>query len=351
MSANAGSVDIDEAEPDLLDLGDGIAADYQVIEGGRLRLTFYANADTADMTEITVVETDPDFYDRPENERGRVKNRLLDAVNEHCDGVSDELVLGGYEKLCRTFAEADVEDDADMRSPIVNQLLRETDRVEMHAGDDSATITVSLSRADGPSLSIDFDSAEWTSNDCGAKIREQYHIKHRELIEIEPEEWQTLRDIWNDQIERVVRDEGTEDDETAHELIRRLSTRIKVTEDYDEIHNDPKIALYDRNNDNRNDTEIDEQHGDVDVLWVQTAVISEVLDDLPGSTPPKNALARRLINDDTLLRGRKGFGKDKLPVWAFDPEPFGGRALVGDGDESDDDSEDDGDGADREVSL
>lgn len=279
-----------------------------------------------------------------------MKNLLLKAIDEHCSDVSEQIVLGGYEELCRTFAEADVEDDEDMRSPIVNQLLRETDRVEMHASDDSATISVSLSRAGGPGLSIDFESSEWTSNDCGAKIREQYHVAHQELIDIEPEEWQMLRDIWNDQIERVVRDEGTEDDETAHELVRRLASRIKVTENYDEIRNDPKIALYDRNNDDREDSEIAERHGDTDVLWVQITTVSEVLDDLPGETPAKNALARRLIGENTLLRGRKTFGEDRLPVWAFDPEPFGGRALVGEEDD-DGESEDEDEGDDREVSV
>lgn len=337
------------SDPDLSRLGDGIAVDYQAIGGGRLRLTFYAGADSADLREICTEETVPDFYDRPENERGRVKNRLLDAIDEHCDDVSKEVVRGGYEELCREFEEADVVEDEDLRSPIVNQLLRETECVEMHASDENATITVQLSRVGGPSLSIDFDEVDWTSSDCGDKIRQQYYVAHQELIDVAPEEWETLRDVWNDQIERVVRDEGSEDDETAHELIRRLSNRIKVTEEYDELQNDPKIALYDRENNDRADSEIQEEHGDVDVLWVQAAAISEVLEEIPEATPDdKPNLARRLISNDTLLRGQKTFGKKRLPVWAFDAEWFGGRTLVG-GDVTDDgENEDDGD---REVSV
>lgn len=64
VDVDAGSIDGTPAR--LEALGDGIGADYEVIEGGRLRLTFYADADTADPTEIGVVGTDPDFYDRPD---------------------------------------------------------------------------------------------------------------------------------------------------------------------------------------------------------------------------------------------------------------------------------------------
>lgn len=344
MSADVEPGDGSEPGDDLFPIGDGIAADYQAISGGRLRLTFYAGVDTGDRYNICTVETDPDFYAKTENERGRVKNRLLDAIDEHCTDISKEVVRGGYEELCRSFEEVDVADDKDLRSPITNKLLRETDSVEMHAGEESATITVHLSRLDGPSLSIDFDEVEWTSPDCGDKIRQQYYVAHQDLIDVSADEWETLRDIWNDQIERVVRDEGTDDDETAHELIRRLSSRVRVTEDYDEIRNDPKIALYDRNNDDRDDSEIQAEHGDVDVFWVQMAVINEVLDEIPEASPKnKGNLARRLISNDTLLRGRKTFGKDDLPVWAFDPESFGGRSLVDDDEDQDD--------ADREVSL
>lgn len=145
MSTAGSNSDGAGSDPDLSRLGDGIAVDYQAIGGGRLRLTFYAGADSANLRAICPEETVPDFYDRPENERGRVKNRLLDAIDEHCDDVSKEVVRGGYEELCREFEEADVVEDEDLRSPIVNQLLRETDCVEMHASDENATITVQLS--------------------------------------------------------------------------------------------------------------------------------------------------------------------------------------------------------------
>lgn len=348
MSADVGTGADDQAEPELIPLGDGVRADYQAVEGGRLRLTFYAKAGGDDLRKICTEETDPDFYAKHDNERGRVKNRLLDAVDEHCDDdVSKETVRNGYSRLCQTFEEADVVDDEDLRSPIVNQLLRETESVEMHAADDSAPITVRLGRP-GTDLSIDFNEVEWTSSDCGDKIRQQYYVAHRELIDVTGDEWETLRDIWNDQIERVVRDEGRETDDTTYSLIRRLRNRIKVTEEYDELRNDPKVALYDRNNEDRGDADIAETHGNVDVLWVQTAAISDVLDDMPGTSADsdtKATLARRLLDDDTLLRGRKTFGRDRLPVWAFDPERFGGRSLIGDGDE------DEGDDGDRGVSV
>lgn len=265
----------------LFRLGDGVAVEYQAIEGGRIRFTFYA--DTADMREIGSKDVSPDFYAKPENERGEVKNAILEAVDEHCgDGVSKVVVRGGYEQLCREFENADVVDDEDLRSPIVNRLLAETETVEVHTGDESARFTVELVRDDGATATFTFDQSEWASSDCGAKIREQYLVAHTELIEVTPEEWQTLRDVWNGRIDRTIRDETGEIDEVAHDLVRRLKQRITATEDYEKLRNDTKIALYDPENATRTDQQIREQHGEVDVLWMQASAINEVLEDIPA---------------------------------------------------------------------
>ena len=344
----------DAADPsNRFRLGEGIAVEYAGTEGGKIRLTFYAGADTNDMSQIYTEIVSPDFYARHQNERGKVKNRLVKAAP---DDVPEDVVRGEFEQLCRRFEEADVVADEDLRSPIVNQLLDETQSVEVHAGDEDATITVQLSRDDGRGLTLSFDASEWVSNDPTAKIREQYYVAYRELIEVTPEEWETLREAWDDRVERVVRDESSDDDETIHALIRELKKRMKVIEEYDKIRNDTKNVLYDRNNNDRADSQIQERHDEVDVLWVQSSVITELLDEMPGTSPDdKGTLASEMIRDGTLLRSRRQFGTDKLSMWAFDAEVFGGRILVGesedDADDADDGDESDESDDDREVSI
>ena len=341
-------------ESGLSRLGEGIAVEYSATDGGQLRLTFYADADTADMRQIATHEASADFYDRPENERGQVKNVLMEAIDEHCgDDVSKPIVRAGYEELCQQFQEQAVIDDEDRWSPIVRRLYDETDSVTMYASGDRGTITVRLSNDDGHGPVLEFDQTEWIGMGGGEKIREQYLVSHAELIEVTPGEWETLRDIWHDEIERFVSEETDGDDEIAHEVVRRLSQRINVVEDYDQLRNDTKNALYDRENAERDDAEIQSEHGAVDVLWVQASAITEILDEIPGRSADegaKSALARHMIERGTLLRGRKTFGRDRLPVWAFDPEPFGGRDLLG-ADGEDEDAENDDGTRDGEVSL
>ena len=335
----------DAADPsNRFRLGDGIAVEYAGQAGGQIRLTFCAGADTNDMREICTQDVEPDFY-AARTPRGEVKNRLLEAIP---DDVSEDVVKGGFEQLCRLFEEADVVEDEDLRSPIVNQILDETQSVEVHAGDDSAQFIVTLSRGGSPTT-LAFDQSQWASDDCGSLVREKYLVAFNELIEVSGEEWQTLRDVWHEKPDRYVRDESSDDDETIHALIRRLKNRMSVIEEYDKLRNDPKNVLYDRDNDDRADSQIQENHGDVDVLWVQSSVITELLDEMPGAAPAdKGNLASEMIRDGTLLRSRRQFGGDKLSAWAFDAEVFGGRILVGEDDEDDESDESDDD---RKVSI
>lgn len=335
----------DTDEPRRFRLGDGIVVEYQGIEGGRIRLTFYAGAHTNDMRAICTHDVEPDFY-AARTPRGEVRNDLLRSIP---DGVSEDVVRGGFEELCRDFEELDVVEDEDLRSPTVNQLLDETEAVEVHAGDDSARFIVTLSRGCS-TTTLEFDQSQWASDDCGSSVREQYLVAFNELIEVSEEEWRTLRDVWHEKPDRIVRDESSDDDETIHALIRRLKNRMNVIEEYDKLRNDTKNALYDRDNSlNGGDSTIQEEHGDADVLWIQPAVITELLEEIPGATPEnKSNLASSMIRDGTLLRSRRQFGNDNYPAWAFDAEKFGGRILVGEGDEDDGNDESDDD---REVSI
>lgn len=335
----------DAAEPsNRFRLGDGIAVEYAGKEGGQIRLTFYAGADTNDMRAICTQDVEPDFY-AARTPRGEVRNELLRAIP---DDVSEDVVRGGFEELCRVFEELDVVEDEDLRSPIVNQILDETQSVEVHAGDDSAQFIVTLSRGGSPTT-LAFDQSQWASDDCGGLVREKYLVAFNELIEVSGEEWKTLRDVWHEQPDRIVRDESSDADETIYDLIRRLKNRVNVIEEYDKLRNDPKNALYDRDNSlNGGDSKIQEKYGDADVLWVQPAVITELLEEIPGASPDnKSNLASTMIRGGTLLRSRRQFGNDNYPAWAFDAEKFGGRILVGEGDENGESDEDD----DREVSI
>ena len=335
----------DGSEPGRFRLGDGIVVEYQAIKGGQIRLTFSAGGGTNDMREICTQDVEPDFY-AERTPRGTVRNELLRSVP---DDVSENVVKGGFDQLCRIFEEADVVEDEDLRSPTVNQLLGETEAVEVHAGDDSAQFIVTLSRG-GSTTTLEFDQSQWASDDCGSSVREQYLVAFNELIEVSEEEWRTLRDVWHEQPDRIVRDESSDDDETIHDLIRRLKNRVSVIEEYGKLRNDTKNALYDRDNSlNGGDSTIQEEYGDADVLWIQPAVITELLDEIPGASPEnKSNLASTMIRDGTLLRSRRQFGNDNHPAWAFDAEQFGGRVLLGEGDEDD---ESDGEDDDREVSI
>ena len=326
------------------DLGEGIHVEHLGAEGDEIHLSFFGDRD-GKVAELVERRVPSGFYaDRTAG--GELRNRVLEAVEaEYGDDVNTTIVSGGIERMYDVYR-TEIVTDEDLQSDAANQLRNETERVVVHAGDGESTATVRFNH-NGHSFEIDFGEAEWMSADCSTKIRNRYWGETGERIEISPEEWEILRDEWDDSVVARVVNEVTHEAEIATELIRLLETWIEPTEDTGRLHADPKNARYDRDNDAHPDAQIRENHDDVDVLWIQTAVINEALNDIPGAKPDracKVPLAQHLQENGVILRGSKTITGQRIPVWAFDAEVFGGRELLG--------NDGDGDGGDdREVSL
>lgn len=330
----------------MIPLTQTIAASYCGQNGG-IKLDFHhCRPEYTDGYNDIWGKTVPfNFYD-DRTQRGELKNSLVDQVKNWVgDEVSKAELIAGFDRMCSLFE--DVISDEELRPPMANKLIDETERVIVHIGDEEAQYVIKLETDDGTNVKLKFDNKQWVSDDAAKSLNEQYNIRTQKILGVGKNIWKFVRNAWNERIDHKIENETGESDVIAHELIRLLNARVNVVEDADDLWADPMNALYDADNANRPDTVIWDNHGEVDVLWVQAAAIDEALTDIPGAKPDrscKSPLAALLAEEGTLLRGSKQVGPRgrRVSAWAFDAEVFGGRELIGEGDD---------DGNDQVVGL
>lgn len=300
-----------------IDLIAGVEARFEPTDEGNV--TIEAVETTDGESVIYNAEQSMDFY-RSDQKVGTVANRIKAGCS---DGIDGEAVAGEFRSLCSTLSANHEDVQAAWQPPIVTELLNQTQRVEVFGGDPT-TFTVAMKR-NGSEHELEFTTGEFMAPNP-APFRDKYGAVFYEKIDIEPEVWEELVDEWLEMKEVVDSERYTEAEATADEVAETLADRLTPVSDRAVLANGTMSAWYDEDNSKRDRDVTDAVNGeDVDVLWVRTAAVREVLPDIGKSREYLQTLSPTLRKTGKTYTTSKPIdaGGSQHRCFAFDPETLG----------------------------
>ncbi len=286
--------------------------------------------------------------------KGEIGNKLADNTSFAKATVKEELEI-----VWTDLTEHADEYENDLVSPTVDQLVENTQAVEVYGGE-SREIHVYVKAqpygtyADGRVTDggasvrkLVFENSEWVKSDGDTQtppIVEKYSNAFYEVLDISWQEWrEDIRPVWEDQQEIMTDDQLSTADRIAMSVVRALRHRLDVHADRSKILNDAWNGWYDPNS----------PHGEV--IWVPGDTLDEALDKHDKGTEYRSALSRALKGEGYTLGSRKQttIQGDPVELYPFLPETVGIEDadvdVIGlNEDDEDDDSHDGDDGDDSD---
>jgi hypothetical protein len=267
--------------------------------------------------------------------RGQFLNTVKRALTAQ-SGVDAGAVREELRQWCADMhevaqGEAADRDATELLPPEIQQILDGTQYpVEIHGGE-TTTWKVELDYA-GYSRELEFTASEMVSAGPGA-LEEKIANKHYELIEIGDEDWQQIRERWQENSEVVNVVETTAADAIASRVLDKLSSAVKPVADRENMRNDPAASWYDANN----GTGYDDAPASADILWVQDRFLVDQIEAAGKKLDYKPQLIKRLIDGGEVYGGNKrvkwGFAR-KEKFYPFNPDAVGvTEEAAGAGDE------------------
>jgi len=215
--------------------------------------------------------------------------------------------------------------------PEIQQILDGTQYpVEIHGGE-TTTWHVELDFA-GYERELEFTASEMVNAGAGA-LEEKIANKHYELIEIGDEDWEQIRERWQENSEVVNVVETTAEDAIASRVLDKLASAVKPVAEREFMRNDPAASWYDANN----GTGYDDAPASADILWVQDRFLVDQIEAAGKKLDYKPQLIKRLIDGGEVYGGNKrvkwGFAR-KEKFYPFNPDAVGvTEEAAGAGDE------------------
>lgn len=190
--------------------------------------------------------------------------------------------------------------------------------VEVYAGD-PATWHVTITYA-GRRGEIEFTPGEMVSSGSGA-LEEKIANKFFEIVEIDPDDWEIIRDRWNQN--KVVIDVGNLNpgDVIAERTLGYLKHAVIPVGDKDLLRNDPQAAWYDAGN----SAGYDGVDPDTDILWIQGECLGDQYESAGKKVETLGQLAKDLIRRGDMYGPsvRRRWGGERRKFYPFDPERVG----------------------------
>ncbi len=285
--------------------------------------------------------------------KGEIGNKLADNTSFAKSTVKEEL-----ETVWTDLTENADEYESNLISPSINQLIENTQTVEVHGGEKTERHVyvkaqpfgeyVGTYQPDGGESvrKLVFDNEEWVKSDGDTQtppIVAKYSNAFYETLEITWQEWrEDIRPRWKEIQEIVSDDQMSTADRIAMSVVRSLRHRLDSHADRSKILNDAWNGWY----------EPDSPHGEV--VWVPGDTLDEALDKHDKGTEYRSALSRSLKAEGYTLGSRRQttIQGDPVELYPFIPESVGIEdtdvdviGLSGDDDDGDGDEAagDDGD--------
>lgn len=330
-------------------LDDRVTMDVIPREEGDLRVRFRDDDDDVLWSS---------FFERgfwtSRTKKGEIGNKLASNTSFAKKTVKEEL-----ESVWTDLTENAEEYESSLTSPSVEELIRNTQAVEVHGGEETERHVyvkaqpfgeyVGPEKPDGGASvrKLVFSNEEWVKSDGDTQtppIVSKYSNAFYETLEITWQEWrEDIRPRWKEIQEIISDDQMSTADRIAMSVVRSLRHRLDVHADREKILNDAWNGWF----------ETDSAHGAV--VWVPGDTLDEALDKHDKGTEYRSALSRALKAEGYTLGSRRQttIQGDPVELYPFLPETVGIEDtevdVIGLGDDDDDDgNSDEGDGDDQD---
>jgi hypothetical protein len=297
------------------ELADGyVTLEYEPIGGGQMRIAAYANGDVLESGEYSTKIFGSATL------RGQFLNSVESSLEDR-SGVDAETIRNELKEWFAAMNEVDREEQAEKFLPDEIQRIIDGTQypVEIHGGE-TTTWKVELSYA-GRTRELEFEASEMVGNSAGT-LQEKIANQFFELIEIEKEDWEAIRERWHENSEVVNVVEETASDAIADRVLSKLGNTLKPVGDREDMGNDVAAAWYDP----ENTTVYDDAPEDAPIVWVQDDFLVDQLEAAGKKLEYKGQLIKNLIarGDIHGSRVRRKWAWDSYTkVYPFDPDALG----------------------------
>jgi len=145
--------------------------------------------------------------------------------------------------------------------------------------------------------------------------------KRYEKIELEAEHWNDLVDYWSDRKEIAEREELTQREQAAEDVLRRLrSSKLKVYDERERI--EAPESTWNAFYDDENEVEDAKVPDEKTVVWVRSDTVREILDDKGHGSGYVGELSHVLREKGAMLTKSRKKGL-VTRVYPFEPEAVG----------------------------
>lgn len=258
---------------------------------------------------------------RGRTNRGEFINNVTDSLKEIA-GIDADQIKTSLRNWFDEMAEIAEEEEMAFQPDHVREIVEGTEPpVEIHGGEDT-TWVVTLTYA-GRTAELEFTAGEMVG-DGGASLEEKIANYYYELVDIEPEDWETIRDYWHDHSEVSAVVDETGRDAVVDRFLDRLTDGVRPLESIEQVPTDPSGAWYDADN----SAGFADAPADGPILWVQSRYYADKLEAIGKQIEYKGQLTKDLINNGALYgssvrRTWDGVFDRRERLFPFDPEELG----------------------------
>lgn len=303
-----------------------VTIEYAPLSGGKMQIAAYASGDVLESGE----------YSNKIFGSATLRGQFLNSVEASLEGrtgVDAGEIRNELKEWFASMNEIDQEEQAEKFLPGEIQTIidQTTYPVSIHGGE-TTTWIAELTYA-GRTRELEFTAAEMVNNSGASALQEKIATKFFEIIEIEPEDWEAIRDRWQENSEVVSVVEETASDAIADRVLSKLSNTVKPVADAEDMGNDVAAAWFDPSN----ETVLDDAPPNGAIVWVQDSFFVDQLEAAGKNLEYKGQLVKDLIARGDLHGGgkrKKWAWENRTTLYPFDPAVLGVSADdVAEGDE------------------
>lgn len=297
----------------------GITLEYEPNPGGKLRLAVY-HQDTPIHSGIynnKILGSD--------TLNGQFTNKVADSLDNR-KGVDADAVTVELVKWFAEMNELDEEERANIL--LTNEVQTIIDGthypVEVYGGE-TTTWHITLT-FEGITRELKFTASEMVSGG-GRVLQEKIANGHFEVVKIEEEDWEAIRDHWQENKEVVSYVDESSEDTIADRVLEYLGHNVTPVDGKKKLANSPGAAWFDETNEaGSSAVPVNES-----VIWVQNTFLVDQIEAAGKSPEFKSQLIKTLNSRDDIhdieADGRKRWpnnqGKERAKFYPFKPEALG----------------------------
>lgn len=278
---------------DELPIMDGVVMELTGVTGGQVRVTVYYTLGE-DREVLYSSKHSTDFYE-DRTQRGTIKNDVADALDgTPLDG--DDWATA-WKQVASEMVSKKEEQQAKFVPANVQMLAEGTEWVKTKRAGDTRIYNVKIDW-NGRTETLEFDHTELASNGT-TPLKEKCVLHFAKQPDIEPEDWQSLKDYWLDIQQETPGETLTETDRAVEEFIETLAHRVRPNAEPQVLTNGKEAAWVDWENEHQLNL-----NGDASprgVVWVQGSLVNDILNDMDNA-PTVGTLAKELSDRDWTVK-------------------------------------------------